>query len=414
MNKLQVLLAAGDPFELNFDANWLGFGERASKGAYLDITEMLPAEAPAFYGQLTHGDIAAVSLNGVTYGVPWVFPKTDRRCFIIRDDLRVKHNVPEPYDLETFELYLKAVKENEPDIMPFLPASGFADTLFTIFSLVRLDLNLGLYVRLGDSDLELIALEQEPEFREIVEIANRWYAAGYLPQDILAATQQSSYNIEAGNLASRIHVNGLADGDATSKLQSVVPTGVQRTYVGYPDMEVALVPPSNNMLAMNANAEHPEAALRFLNWLHGDQENYDLFMWGIEGEHWELTDGRVHYLPNADEARYRGWPTPWPFWNIGLLRPTETEEPDKYEKVIEYVSLNTVDNPLAGFVPDYAPVKTEVAQRNALYQEVGIGFDYGLTDAGELSGYVRQQKPHTDVILAELQRQLDAWRATQE
>ena len=79
-------------------------------------------KASELYYGIDKSDWKAVSFKGGIYGIPWKFPKTERRCFIIRDDLRIKYNLPEPKTIEDFELYLKTIKENET-IMPFIYGS---------------------------------------------------------------------------------------------------------------------------------------------------------------------------------------------------------------------------------------------------------------------------------------------------
>ena len=48
---------------------------------------------------------------------------------------------------------------------------------------------------------------------------------------------------------------------------------------------------------MSSTSKHVNEAVQFINWLYSDQANYDLFFYGIEGQHYTLNDdGSINTL----------------------------------------------------------------------------------------------------------------------
>ncbi len=68
--------------------------------------------------------------------------------------------------------------------------------------------------------------------------------------------------------------------------------------------------------------------------------------------------------------------------------------------------------PTTGFFPDLSVIKTEWAQRASLKQNIGNAMELGVLDpATTYDDYIAKEKAAgIDKILAELQKQLDAWR----
>jgi len=413
-NKLQVLLSAGDPYEMNLDADWLGFDQRASRGAFLDITKMVQTQTPDLYKKFNSADWAAVSMNGKIYGVPWLYPKTDRRAPNVREDLRMQYNLPAPTDMKNFELYLKTIKE-KTSIMPFTYSSDGAVTDFASDYgwATFLDQSLGIYYKVGDKSLKLFPVEQTQGYRQIVERAHSWYLNGWVPSDPITARNNKTFDLAKGTVAATYFLNENNE-EKTKQLDTLVPGAIIKTY---PNTSVlySRVAASNNMYAFNANGQHPEAALKLLQWIHSSQENYDLFMLGVKGRNWDLTaDGHVQILPSIAKSTYYNWQSPWPLWDINYMRPLIGESLNKYQEVKAYAYENTVPDPSAGFVPDLSKIKTAIAERSALRSEIGIALEYGISDPSGIDAYIQKQKANAKVIIDELQGQLDKWLAGQK
>ena len=67
--KMNLMINTGDPWDLCFTASWGGinFYENAQKGAYADLTELLPKLAPETYSRIPEGLWEGVTVNGKIY-----------------------------------------------------------------------------------------------------------------------------------------------------------------------------------------------------------------------------------------------------------------------------------------------------------------------------------------------------------
>ena len=50
-NKLTVMAATGDTWDMNFDSNWTGIYQMMAKDAYMNLDELLPEYAPDLYAK---------------------------------------------------------------------------------------------------------------------------------------------------------------------------------------------------------------------------------------------------------------------------------------------------------------------------------------------------------------------------
>ena len=166
------------------------------------------------------------------------------------------------------------------------------------------------------------------------------------------------------------------------------------------------------MMAISANSEHPEAAMKFINLCFASKEIVNLYVWGTEGVDYVFNaDGTISYATgdnmtvsyvNADWFGLGNW------FNMYL----QTGYPPTY-RMDRFESMKTKPvSPYMGFASDlseYTSLKANISDVTNKYVTL---VDCGLytpelykefTDALETAG-IRQ---YIDV----LQGQLDSWLA---
>lgn len=65
--KMNLMINSGDDWDLCFTASWLDFYNHAGKGAYADLTELLPELAPETYSRIPEGLWNGVTVDGTIY-----------------------------------------------------------------------------------------------------------------------------------------------------------------------------------------------------------------------------------------------------------------------------------------------------------------------------------------------------------
>jgi putative aldouronate transport system substrate-binding protein len=84
------------------------------------------------------------------------------------------------------------------------------------------------------------------------------------------------------------------------------------------------------------------------------------------------------------------------------------------DRVIKATYINDKIPPHVGFFPELSAVKNEIAQRYSLKENIGRALELGVLDPDEAyDDYIAKQKAAgSEKIIAELQKQLDAWLAS--
>lgn len=169
------------------------------------------------------------------------------------------------------------------------------------------------------------------------------------------------------------------------------------------------------MYAISKSSEDPERAMMLLNLFYKDKELLTLFNFGIEGTHYVLKDGQIA-LPEGKTTENVGYYHDI-MWQVGnqMLNYTRVgEDPNKYqnyEKFNEQITANP--SRIFGFIFDPEPVKNELISIDNANKTFVDGLKSGQLDPEEaLPKMLEKQKAAgSDKVIAEAQKQLDAWLA---
>ena len=203
--KLPMVWASGEAYDLTFAANWTGYFTEGTKGAFMDITELLPTYAPETYARMQEeGTINAVSINGKICMVPVDAPEYTSFILNYREDLRKKYNCPEIVDDETLATYLQAIKDNEPGIQAFgdngVDVSAFQEFLNEQDWSRPLDNASGFFVYDLNDPTKVFNVVDTPEYEQYIAKRRDYYEKGYVSQSIMADTDAIKDQFLAGQV----------------------------------------------------------------------------------------------------------------------------------------------------------------------------------------------------------------------
>ena len=118
------------------------------------------------------------------------------------------------------------------------------------------------------------------EFRQCADFFHKLYQGGYVPEDVLSAGWSSWNTMLTGDF---IWVDQCQLWDTEQVWKERIP-GVQLDTI-YLNQKAPPFRSSSfrNDTAVSATSEHPEAAVKFMDWMYSSQENYDLMVYGVEG-----------------------------------------------------------------------------------------------------------------------------------
>lgn len=305
--RMMLMLSSGEPIDLLYSANYLGYATYAKKGAYLPLEDLIPKVAPKLWEYVSPEFWERVKVDGHIYMVPCMWEEWVPYGFLWREDLRKKYDLPVPADLETIEAYMQGIKENEPDmqvtgemVMNYNPIG----THFSTWELLDMKYRwadfrtpYGLYIDY-ENPTQVSFWWESDQFREDMKMFKRWADAGYWSKSALATTEAKTDAFQAGKIACDLAYNSPS---GYANLVSILE-------VSHPDWEIGWLPfyrvkqlatpndATQNGFSIPITASNPERALMVLEKLILDKDYYRLSQYGIEGEHYTVTEDGYYQI----------------------------------------------------------------------------------------------------------------------
>jgi putative aldouronate transport system substrate-binding protein len=388
-----------------------GFADLLGRGALTDITEYIESYGSNIKRVVPDYMMEAATVDGKVYAVPAFWADTTRgtQALTLRTDLLEKHGLETPKTAEDLINFMDVVTANwEGDEKPYMiiltqePARFLHRTFETYpFTVVE----------------QLIYISQEgevkpwyltDEFKQEAAFYETCYKKGYVHPDVLTIPQETiDNNKRAGNYLFR-------DGTGLSSLKDA------ENY-GYTEDLVLLAPEKKDFADMafrNDNvvpvtSSNPEDAVKFLDWIYASQENYDLFMYGVEGVHWTSpAEGQYEsILSDKEEVLYK-----FANWMIGNVN-YEKVDPNAHPTWVEtHLTVNQdIEKSIAlGFQFDATNVSTEYSNCLAEVKSSLYPVKLGLVNYDDSMKALEQnfKAAGIDAVIEEFQRQLDEWLAS--
>lgn len=429
VNKIMVMAAAGDSWDLNFTADWLGYAQLLGAGAFMPLNDLLPKYAPELYAKYADiGALDAATVDGKIMSLPWTMKQNIRPYYMWRKDLSPEIANDSVKTIEELDSVLMSAKTKQP-LLRTLNVSAQTGFPYNLGNLTTLKYELadlafhGFYFDMNDAGVKVVPFEQTQAFKEAVTYGKKWYDAGIIAKDTLIDKNDfnsyqnngKSYSIISNNESSEVNIMKGEKDLFSSKGQKF-----ERSLL-YPDKKYYNRTPLANVVAIGKNAANPERALMFCNMMETDKEFYDMVMYGIEGKTYTLKgEEAIDTGAPGTASIYLGWTSQWPFWKPQFMRPDPNYNAGFWQRQGEFASLpNNTNSPVYGLFFNGDAIKTELTKRDQLQDEVAKPLLFGVSKSKdidkELNDYIAAQKAAgTDKIVAELQKQVDAYLASKK
>lgn len=413
LNRIRQDIAAGIPCDAFYFSSYFpqSLDALAKEGLVKDITELFPMYAHNYYGQFASDDILAVSTEGKLYGIPAKLPGANKKCVIVRQDLMEKYSIPEIKSFDDYEVFLQAIKKNEPDMIPM----NYWDTTVGLFSdvcgYVNMDYDMGLVYKWDSPSIKIEAWEQTPVFMEGIGRIRSWFENGYLLENVgIAETDERM--IANGKWASFVGQWG-DQFEYNSILRTKQVT--EWNYKAYPlhDGLSARNTPMESGLAINEKSRNAERVLMFINWLQSEQEHYDMLMYGVKGKHYVEKNDYIEPPEGTVPSQsffFWGWKAP--FRNIEYERANFPGLKDEVNRYREVITKYTKYPPHTGFYPDYSTLGSIITARRLSNSTLDRYIYMGSFSDRDVEEYIKEQKDAgIDNLVEEIQKQLDQFVA---
>ncbi len=316
--KLSLMLVSGDlPDIVLMDRRSSIVNKYISGGALIPLNDLIDQLGPDV--KAMYGDVLAKSryVDGKNYYLNnWygVDPDPDRGINMRMDLLKEfgygdKAEKGDYFTQDEFVDILRKYKEKYgADAIPFTINGEYMETVMSTFR--------GMYGMKPyyEKDNQLLLEVRNPDYLKMVKFINSLYLEGLLDKEWavnksdLFTQKLSGGNVLAGNGGLPEDVNSLfreENGEDTDKqfyMFKVVADGTDPS-------KTTFSPRSSlgwDAIGITVKNQHPEETMKFINFLASEEGQY-LLMWGVEGQHWDMVDGKHAPRPEIIPGFHKDW-----------------------------------------------------------------------------------------------------------
>lgn len=400
--KMQVITASGEPYDIAFTSSWANdYLQNVSKGAFEPLDDLLNSKGKGILTALDSKFIDGAKVDGKIYGIPTNKEVATQKVYRFNKQFVDKYHMDlsKVNSLESLEPLLKQFKEKE-GYAPLLGDKNFSPYLPYDFVVEKLP----MVVSFGSSDYKVVNLLEQPDAMKTFETLNKYYKAGYLPADIATSTN-SDYQKNGKWLVDSPDSQPYADLTWSRSL------GYDVESKPAADAVATNTSVLGSMMGISSTSDNPEKAMEFLNLLNTDAKLRNLVDMGIEGVHYKKNeDGTVTDLPAAKDYDMPSFA----LGNEFILNLYNNDPKDKWDQFKKY-NEEAKSSPLLGFHFDSSKVQTELAALKNVSDEYMPALMTGTVDPKQYvaKANAKFKSAGLDTVMAEVQKQVDAWKASQ-
>lgn len=418
--KLNLKLSTGEDFDMFHVMNdWISLANYIGRGAVKDIGPEVAKYGPELKKVISDSVWSGVQKDGKTFGIPsyWYEPAVDGSFTanrILLNQAGVKE-VPKTQE-EMLAAMEKVMATDNGATKPYLPIRGglrdASDVLHRAYD--SYPFAVKDKIAFIDKDGKVKSWAETEEFKKDSAFFRTAYQKKLTNPDILVVKQEQIDK----QINSAIYPFLFGTPNNVNEMKKTYPNMKDEDFTLQrlnPDKPHYRMFNAKNVNAVAANSKHPEAAVQFLNWLYTSQENYDLFMYGIEGKTYKKVGDRgIEYLKDADGKTDLYKQEDWMIGNLKYIRT----DPNTLSanKALFVADPNAKTFFAADFFFDPTAVKAEMSNIQAVYTSDIMPIYDGVLDYDQKSKAAvdKLKAAGIDKVIAEYQKQLDAYKASKK
>ena len=435
--KAAAAIQAGQQADILFTSmSTFPFSVWQQRNAFADLTELLPTYAPETYASIPEWVWKAASVGGKIYAMPtykdvavnhplhYNVTMTDElgltetvngTDFSVLQDLNeLFYTVRDARDAKMTDWKGQPVMKlpNYSDgitVSPYIQGDEICRGVWTSIP--------GTTSLVGDeyaNGTKAVNIFNTPDYIDGMKLNNQWVTDGIAPFD------QKNWDIEgdiqkSGAVFGTIGWGGITPSAHDNYEEALLQPKTSFTYTGYPQAV---------MQAISASSANPERAMMLLNLVFSDTTVSTTLRFGIEGQGWKrVTDAngveRADFTGTYNEVPGERSENGFYLWYhaeqgnlFTCLLPVT--EPDEFFVKLAEMNDSAAVSPNLGFCFDSTNVENEMAAVSATVEEFQPDIFYGMLDnvEGRIAEFNEKMNANgMEKIVAEVQTQLDAWRA---
>lgn len=416
--KYKLMSASNEAVDLVWVGWLVDYLGDARRGSFYPLNDLMDQYAPGIKEEVNSSLIDSVRVDGELYQIPNYQMMTSNRWGIAtHKDLADKYWDAEKakevfYNAETMdescydviEEYLEQLKANgelklgvSTETFGRLAQKGYSELMMGVSSFRR-----------NDPTYKIENIYEREDTKLYYKKMSEWYKKGYIRKDIL--TVDNPMQDEGKPNGYNLWVTQYFDNTADSLTKQngfnidIIPQNEEYFYDGG----------SATGTAISAKSKNPERAMQVLELMNTEKgkELYNMLVYGLEGEHYNKeSDTRIEtlsYQSAPDSSSTYGQYK----WVVGnTFNAYEIQgDPVGWNDYIRGINENAVKSGLVGFTFDNTPVRTELAQIDAIKMEFTRTLNSGAVEDWEeyYNKFIDKLKgAGIDKVIAEMQKQVD-------
>lgn len=407
--KMNMLLASNDKFDLCFTAAYVDYYVHARNGSFLELDELLENEGKDVLAITPDYSLKAATVNGKLYALPLIKDVAEKYVYTFNKALCEKYGIDDYLNVKSLEdltPIFQVIKDNEPGIYPTLIRGNNNLFHFLPFEAVSGAERVAIEMTNFDKVVNPYATEEAKEFFALMR---EWYQKGFVRSD--AATALNDNDIRNTNNFFSCWAGYLPSNDFQTDRpldkQSVIAHGLDTAHLRTGNVMGAAY-------AISANSKNPEKTMEFINLLNTDTYLRNLVGLGIEGKHYIKVNDNQYDLPEGvktvQDTGY--FPTQYTQANRFLLYVHKDSPANMWDKFREF-NDSAVPYGSFGFVYEPKNVQNEIVAVNNVYAEFGPSLMVGAVDPEVyLPQFISKlEAVGIQRIIDDVQSQYDEWKA---
>ncbi len=398
----------------------LDYATEVKNKTFLDITDMMDEYAPDIKKEIPEWALKLTQIGNRQYTITnyqqmsmpmwgYIFNQDDADTYLDYEECEnefLSNDILTEKTLDIFEKYLDDLNAAGKLNLGMRPGTTWAVKGYVDI--------WGPYLYRVETDKVVVENRlQLDTMKMLIERFSEWYKKGYIRKDILSAeVNVGEYDIN--------HAQWHKYAESGANIQT-------------PDKPVRILKSSQNFYIPNSSnsggngvltvSKNPQKALRLLNLMYTSKgkDLYRLLVYGIEGEHYtKISEDRFEAIgyvggQGTSDAPYGLWK-----WIVGNTA-NAYESPSDPEGWNDYVfndwNANAIPSKIAGITIDTTAIDTELNQCSGVVGEYQDQLASGALDDWEAVYAEAMRKLEVagnDKVIAELQRQVDEYLASQK
>ena len=413
---MQVKMAASEPMDLVWtDGGTLPYLPLVNKGAFVEITDdMLQQYGPNILKGVPETAWPAAKVKGKLYAIinTQVLGRTPGILFQKKYVDQFGLDVNSVTKLEDLTAFYEKVHASDPTLVPFEVAQSNSGGIFfneysSTMGIELLSRQNPAAVYISDDSTKVMNYFEASETKAYLKLMREWYQKGIIKKEAPMLKDVTPDQKAGKTVSIPTVVNPDTAANVSTKLglkaEEVVPLTLSKTFMNTASIIAT-------MTGISKTSKDPARCIMLYNLLYDDQDTklFNMMNYGIEGKHYTLKDDVATFMPNSGYMLASGWENGNMFNSY-----RQSESQPKWYPVGPDMNKNATVSKLLGFNLDPEPIKTELAQVASVVDEFYGGLFTGAQDPDTtLPKFIDKLKgAGSDKIIAETQRQIDAWKA---